>query len=68
MITTIINGIIIDAESIAEVHYVERRYHRYESEKRQEYPCTPRPDSEQSDEDTITQIVREIMSSIKRGQ
>lgn len=67
MITTIVNGIMVDAESIVEVHYVERRYNRYEG------GCPklprirgPRRRSKLSDDDTITQIMREILAN-KRG-
>lgn len=70
MITTIVNGIMVDAESIVEVHYIERRYKRYEEEKKQG-PRGPHGDpnaSRLNDDDTITQIMREIMSNIKRGQ
>lgn len=70
MITTIVNGIMIDAESIVEAHYIERRYKRYEEERKQA-PCGQRDDpnaSRLSDDDTITQIIREIMLNIKRGQ
>lgn len=68
MITTIINGIMIDAESIVEVHFVERRYARYEEEK-QGLPrsTTSRRSSRLNDDDTITQIMREILAT-KRGQ
>ena len=70
MITTIVNGIMIDAESIVEVHYVERRYNRYEDEENQELPRPRggyRRASRLSDDDTITQIMREILAT-KRGQ
>lgn len=69
MITTIVNGIMIDAESIVEVHHVERRYNRYEDEENQELPRPrggQRRPSRLSD-DTITQIMREILAT-KRGQ
>lgn len=69
MITTIVNGIMIDAESIVEVHHVERRYNRYEDEENQELPRPRgrhRRPSRLSD-DTITQIMREILAT-KRGQ
>lgn len=68
MITTIVNGIMVDAESIVEVHYVERRYDRYEEEERKELPRDHGRRKRLSDDDTITQIMREIMSNIKRGQ
>ena len=68
MITTIVNGIMIDAESIVEVHHIERRYNRYEEED-QELPLhNCRLTSRLNDDDTITQIIREVMSNIKRGQ
>ena len=70
MITTIVNGVMIDAESIVEVHYVERRYDRYEEEEKQELPRRRgghRRLSRLSDDDTITQIMREILAT-KRGQ
>lgn len=68
MITTIVNGIMIDAESIVEVHHIERRYNRYEEED-QELPLhNCRRTSRLNDDDTITQIIREVMSNIKRGQ
>lgn len=69
MITTIINGIMIDAESIVEVHHVEYRYKRYAEEKRglsQSYGF-PRP-TRLNDDDTLTQIMREVINNIKRGQ
>lgn len=68
MITTIVNGIIVDAESIVEVHYVERRYDRYKEEK-QGLPRSqgPRRPTRLNDDDTITQIMREILAT-KRGQ
>lgn len=68
MITTIVNGLMIDAESIVEVHHIERRYNRYEEED-QEFPRhNRRRTSRLNDDDTITQIMREVMSNIKRGQ
>lgn len=67
MITTIINGIVIDAESIVEVHFVERRYARYEEEKQGLPRSTTRHRSTRLNDDTITQIMREILA-IKRGQ
>lgn len=70
MITTIVNGIMVDAESIVEVHFVERRYDRYEDEDNQELPQIrerPRRSTRLSDDDTITQIMREILAT-KRGQ
>lgn len=69
MITTIVNGIMIDAESIVEAHHVECRYNRYEDEENQELPRPRgghRRPSRLSD-DTITQIMREILAT-KRGQ
>lgn len=68
MITTIVNGIMVDAESIVEVHYVERRYNRYEEEEYPKLPHArgPRRRSKLSDDDTITQIMREILAN-KRG-
>lgn len=70
MITTIVNGVIIDAESIVEAHYIERRYKRYEEEKKQAPygTCGLRPAPRLNDDDTITQIMREIIENIKRGQ
>lgn len=68
MITTIVNGIMIDAESIVEVHFVERRYDRYEEEKQGlPRPRGPRRSTRLNDDDTITQIMREILAT-KRGQ
>lgn len=68
MITTVINGIMIDAESIVEVHFVERRYDRYEEEEKQGFPRRrPQRSTRLSDDDTITQIMREILAT-KRGQ
>lgn len=69
MITTIVNGIMIDAESIVEVHFVERRYDRYEEEEKQGLPRPrgPRRSTHLNDDDTITQIMREILAT-KRGQ
>lgn len=70
MITTVVNGIMVDAESIVEVHYVERRYDRYEEERKQG-PHGPHGDpnaSRLNDDDTITQIMREVIKNIKRGQ
>lgn len=70
MITTIVNGIMIDAESIVEVHFVERRYNRYEDAENQEFLWPrerPRRPTRLSDDDTITQIMREILTT-KRGQ
>ena len=68
MITTIINGIMIDAESIVEVHLVERRYNRYKEEKQElPHPSGPRRSTHLNDDDTITQIMREILAT-KRGQ
>lgn len=68
MITTIINGIMVDAESIVEVHFVERRYDRYEEEEKQGLPrsTTRRRATRLNDDDTITQIMREILAT-KRG-
>lgn len=68
MITTIVNGIMIDAESIVEVHHIERRYNRYEEEDQELPRHNRRRTSRLSDDDTITQIMREVMSNIKRGQ
>lgn len=68
MITTVVNGIMIDAESIVEVHLVERRYNRYEEEKQGlPSPRGPRRSTRLNDDDTITQIMREILAT-KRGQ
>lgn len=70
MITTIVNGIMIDAESTVAVHYVDCRYSRYEDEDNQELPQIrerPRRPTRLSDDDTITQIMREILTT-KRGQ
>ena len=68
MITTIVNGIMIDAESIVEVHFVERRYYRYKEEKQGfPWPSGARKSTRLSDDDTITQIMREILAT-KRGQ
>lgn len=68
MITTVVNGIMIDAESIVEVHYVERRYDRYEEEKQGLPRSTGKQRSTRlNDDDTITQIMREILAT-KRGQ
>ena len=69
MITTIVNGIMIDAESIVEVHFVERRYDHYEEEEKQGLPrsTTRRRPTHLNDDDTITQIMREILAT-KRGQ
>lgn len=69
MITTIVNGIMIDAESIVEVHFVERRYDRYEEEEKHGLPrsTTRRRTTRLNDDDTITQIMREILAT-KRGQ
>lgn len=67
MITTIVNGIMIDAESIVEVHFVERRYDRYEEEERKGLPRDHGRRKRLSDDDTITQIMREILAT-KRGQ
>lgn len=68
MITTIVNGIMIDAESIVEVHHIERRYNRYEEEDQELPRHNHRRTSRLNDDDTITQIMREVMSNIKRGQ
>lgn len=67
MITTIVNGIMVDAESIVEVHYVERRYNRYEEEEYPKFPRArgPRRRSKLNDDDTITQIMREILANKK---
>lgn len=67
MITTIVNGIMVDAESIVEVHHIERRYNRYETEE-YECPRDVRPRRTKKDDDTITQIMREVIANIKRGQ
>lgn len=69
MITTIVNGILVEAESIIEVPYVERRYNCYEEEKYPKLPRAtgPRRRSKLSDDDTITQIMREILAN-QRGQ
>lgn len=69
MITTVVNGIMVDAESIVEVHLVERRYDRYEEEEKQGLPraTTRRRPTRLNDDDTITQIMREILAT-KRGQ
>lgn len=68
MITTIVNGLMIDAESIVEVHHIERRYNRYEEEDQELPRHNRRRTSRLNDDDTITQIMREVMSNIKRGQ
>lgn len=67
MITTIVNGLMIDAESIVEVHHIERRYNRYEEEDQELPHHNRRRTSRLNDDDTITQIMREVMSNIKRG-
>lgn len=68
MITTIINGIMVDAESIVEVHAVTRRYNRYEMEEREGLPKSTRPRPVRKEDDTLTQIMREVLASIEKGQ
>lgn len=68
MITTIINGIMIDAESIVEAHFIECRYKRYEEEKRDfSHETRSRCTDHLHDDDTITQIIREILAT-NRGK
>lgn len=60
MITTIVNGIVIDAESIMEIHVSAKRYDFEDDEK------PKRRSRRMVEDDTITQIMREIFNMIKK--
>lgn len=59
MIYTIINGLFVEAETVAEVHlYAEIKCQRYANRRKKQKSL--------SEDDTLTEIIREISKQINR--
>lgn len=59
MIYLMLNGLLVEGETVTEIH-MRAEFKRYNAVKRDMVELT--------DDDTITQIVREVVKQIKEGK
>lgn len=61
MVHTIINGLLVEVETVTEIHVTVSKKYRYT------YPNIPKP-LKTIEDDTITSIMREVFEDIKQRE